>query len=161
MSLTSLVVDPWRTAAMVAAYNVSFAAEGLPLLSTGDGIYRALSEITDESVGRLPVMAAGFAEGRRKTHKIEQHDYQIRCVVRVHLACCEADPTAIWDMAEVYCDCIRAVAETELSRTAEWLLFEYLGDDGPGRPFMDIQALPTRLTWVDFVFSVIHDGRTV
>lgn len=159
MSLTSESIDPWRTAALLTAYNAAFDDAGLDQLDDAFGIQRTPAHLADEAVTQLPAMAANVRARERYYYETRQ-DYGIKVTVRVSLAYATADPGDVLDVAGLYLDCIRSVAIAQLD--GSWNLFRWVGDDPVGVPYDHTSPhLPSRIVTADFEFVVPYDGATV
>jgi len=158
VSLTSEVTTPFRSAALLAAYNVSFAANSLEQLDATFGIQPHERLIAHEAVPSLPAMAATLRSRRRSDYETRQN-LEVGCIVRVWLAFADGDPVAVYDLGALYCDCIRAVATTQLAGT--FRLFKWREDNPTGEPFVHGENVPTRRVWADFDLVVPYSGLTV
>ena len=157
MSLSSEVTTPFRSAALLAAYNVTFAGNGLAALDATFGIQAHQVLIAHEAVPSLPAMAAVLRSRRRADYETGQN-LEVGCIVRVWLAFAQGEPASVFTTAALYLDCIRATATTQLAGT--FRLFKWREDDPLGAPFVHGENLPTRLVWADFDLTVPYSGRT-
>ena len=155
MSLTSEIKDPFRTAAMVTAFNARFTTLGLANISTTFGIARARWQMAFGA--QLPAMAVECGAAR-VLNQWSGGEHRLAVPVTVYIAHAATSYDDLLDDAEEYFDAIRLVVEQQLNDTFTRLT--WTGGDPQGRPWTDDPNVPDLILAVEFEVEVIYQEES-
>ena len=155
MSLVSEIKDPFRTAAMVTAFNVRFTTLGLANISTTFGIARSRWQMAFGA--QLPEMAVECGAAR-VLNQYSGGEHRLAAPVTVYIAHAATSYDDLLDDAEEYFDAFRLVVEQQLNDTFTRLT--WTGGDPQGRPWTDDPDVPDLMLAVGFEVEFIYQEES-